>query len=160
MIGTLLAKLADRFAAERFEITRAWTKEPYLTRWSLFGRRFGNDKAVYLHHFHRSDADELHTHPWPFTSVILVGGYWEVTPAPGWKDGVGPVRRRWYGPGRVLRRPVTHVHRVELPPGADAWTLVFHGPRERTWGFVCPDKGWIPHWQHQARAEKTGNGCG
>src|SRR3954465_13658675 len=88
--------LADRCAGEKHEITRAWTREPYLTRWTLFGARSNGNVAVYLHRFHRSDADELHNHPWPFISIILAGGYWERTPASGWRDGDGPTQERWY----------------------------------------------------------------
>lgn len=80
----------------------------------------------------------MHDHPWPFVSVILAGGYYEVTPAKGWKDGEGPTQRRWYGPGRVLTRPAEWIHRVEIPPGRDAWTLILRGRKERSWGFWCP----------------------
>lgn len=41
---------------------------PYLTRWTLRETTLG---SLYLHHFHRSDADENHDHPWPFVSLIL-----------------------------------------------------------------------------------------
>lgn len=55
------ALLADTFAGERFEITRQRDQVPYLTRWTLAGKRFeGDDKAVFLHRFQRSDADEMH----------------------------------------------------------------------------------------------------
>lgn len=161
MIGKLLGWLADRIAVEKFDITRAWTRELYLTRWTLSGKRYeGSGRAVFLHHFVRSDLDEMHDHPWPFTSVILAGGYWEVTPAPGWADGSGPLRRRWYGPGRVLHRPARWIHRVEIPEGAEAWTLILRGKKERSWGFWCPRIGYRPWREHLARAEATGNGCG
>jgi hypothetical protein len=159
----LLERIADRIAAERFVITRTWQQIPLMTRWTLFGHSgksgSGTDRAVYLHRFHRSDADEMHDHPWPFVSIILAGGYHEVTPAKGWTDGVGPVLRRWYGPGRVLVRPASWIHRVEIPEGRDAWTLIVRGTKERSWGFWCPSGGFIPWRRHLANAEATGEGC-
>jgi hypothetical protein len=88
---------------------------------------------VFLHRFHRSDGDDaLHDHPWPFTSVILWGGYWEHAIG---QDGV--IRKRWYGPGRVLTRKADWKHRTELPAGRDCWTLIFRGMKERSWFFHC-----------------------
>lgn len=128
-----LERWADRNATERFDIGRE-SKGTYLTRWVLRGKRMeGTGTAVYLHRFHRSDDDDaLHCHPWPFTSVILWGGYWEHT-----ANHEGKVSRRWYGPGRVLTRKATHRHRVELPAGRDCWTLIFRGVKEKSWSFYC-----------------------
>ncbi len=128
-----LEKFADRYALERFDIGRP-SAGTYLTRWTLYGKRTeGTGRAVFLHHFHRSeDDDALHDHPWGFTSVILSGGYYEWT-----ADRRGKVGRRWYGPGRVLTRRATHRHRVELPSGRDCWTLVFRGAKEKSWSFFC-----------------------
>lgn len=156
----LLERIADRIARERFEITRSWENVPYLTRWTLSGRRFeGNSRAVFLHRFQRSDADEMHDHPFRFVSLILAGGYWEVTPAKGWRDGVGPVGRVWYGPGSVLHRPAKWIHRVEIPEGRECWTVVVRGRKERGWGFFCKS-GYVPWREHMVRAEATGSGCG
>ncbi|MFP5276951.1 MAG: DNA methyltransferase [Acidobacteriota bacterium] len=47
---------------------------PYLTRYTLFSTPWIH---LCIHVFHRSDADELHDHPWPFASLILWGGYIE-----------------------------------------------------------------------------------
>jgi hypothetical protein len=128
-----LERLADRVARERFDIGRP-SAGTYLTRWTLTGSRFhGTGGAVFLHRFHRSDADDaLHDHPWPFVSIILFGGYYEHTP-----DRSGFVSRRWYGPGRVLTRPAVYRHRVELPPGRDSWSLVFRGAKQKSWSFFC-----------------------
>jgi hypothetical protein len=152
----LLERLADRFALDRFEITRTWSQLPYLTRWTL--ARLGT-LAMYLHRFQRSDADEPHDHPWPFVSIILAGGYWEWTPAAAWASGDGPMQRRWYGPGRILVRPAHWIHRVEIPAGGEAWTLIVHGAKVRSWGFWCPVAGFVPWRAHLAHAEQTGRGC-
>jgi hypothetical protein len=160
IVSPLLELLADRFAGERFVITRQGDPTPYLTRWTLLGRRFEGDNRVFLHRFHRSDLDELHDHPWPFVSLILAGGYHEVTPAAGWKNGDGPTRRRWYGPGRILRRPADWIHRVEIPEGRECWTLVCVGTKVRSWGFWCPRVGFRSLREHLAAARLTGGrGC-
>lgn len=160
IITPLLEHIANRYAIERFEITRSWEQAPYLTRWTLSGKRFeGNGRAVFLHHFERSDADEMHDHPWRFVSLILAGGYYEVTPAKGWVNGIGPTQKRWYGPGRILTRPAEWIHRVEIPPGRCCWTLILRGVRVRSWGFHCPNLGFVPWRTHLANSEHTG-GCG
>ena len=35
---------------------------------------------LYLHHFFRSDLDDLHDHPWWFATLILKSGYYEEIP--------------------------------------------------------------------------------
>jgi len=124
--------------------SRGDAKSPYMTRYAF--PRIGPVRMC-LHVFHRSDADDLHDHPWPFISVILWRGYREVTP---WRraysgppsDG-GPEFRRckrvW--PGMILFRPAAHIHRVELIDGKRAISLVFMGRRIREWGFFTRH-GW------------------
>lgn len=161
MLSSLLERIANLVTRERFEITRSWENVPYLTRWTLLGRRFEGKgrRAVFLHRFQRSDADEMHDHPWPFCSIILAGGYWEKTPAPGWKAGDGPTQLKWYGPGAVLHRPARWIHSVVLPEGRDCWTLVIRGVKVKSWGFFCPHAGYVPWRQHLANAEANGAGC-
>lgn len=165
LAGRLLGLLADRVASERKEITRGWSADRYLTRWVLAGKSidstFLGGKAVFLHWFHRSDADEMHDHPWPFVSVIVSGGYWEKTPdyAGGWSNGVGPTKLRWHGPGRVLFRPANWIHSVIIPDGQEAVTLILRGNKQRSWGFWCP-AGYRPWRDHAAAAKRTGDGCG
>lgn len=142
---------------------------PYMTRYAF--PRLGPIRPA-LHIFHRSDADELHDHPWPFVSIILWRGYVEETASKVWaewdrKPGHGPVfqgqveadrrsgrtsrKRVW--PGMVLFRRATHVHRVELINGKKAVTLVFFGPRIREWGFFT-SRGW-----QQWKSYFTERGC-
>jgi hypothetical protein len=157
-----LKRLADRVAVEpRFDIGR--NDDVYLRRWTLWGRRAGPKiaRAVFLHQFLRSDYDTaLHDHPWPFVSVILSGGYWEHAANPD-----GTIRRRWFGPGRVLRRPAEYRHRAELPPGRDCWTLVFRGKKCRSWFFHCFAGGRltgkvVPWMSFVDRIEAGALGCG
>lgn len=144
----------------------------YLERWILLQCPWF---SIRLHKFHRSDEDVMHDHPWWFCSLILKGGYFEETmhesgichcgeemathsyySHPGYDAKDMPeTRSKWYGPGRVLFRRATHVHRVVLDDGANlenfeathpgttipCWTLVVTGPSRREWGFYCPN-GW------------------
>jgi hypothetical protein len=145
-------RLLGWLRVERHDIGRLGL-DKYLTRWVLLGQRFGADGKgkVFLHWFHRGDAEPyFHDHPWPFWSLILWGGYWEHTPA----------GRRWCGPLSLLRRPAEWRHRVELPEGKRCWTLVWCGPRARSWGFWCHDKGFLPWRQHEANQAAGKPGCG
>ncbi|MEP7150066.1 MAG: hypothetical protein ABI857_14395 [Acidobacteriota bacterium] len=133
--------------------------DPYMLRWYVIPRN--RRLNIYVHKFLRDDDDRaLHDHPWWFVSLILKGGYVEVTDK-------GPVTRdRW----SLAFRPATHRHRVELhrviEPWAGltvripAWTIVVTGRSSRTWGFWCP-KGFVP-WHEFVDQNDEGNigrGC-
>lgn len=154
--------IMNRIAREKHHITRSWSGDAYLTRWAILGRRSGGNWAVYVHKFHRSDADEAHNHPWPFVSLILSGGYWERTPdyRNGWKNGDGPMIERWYAPGRILVRPANWIHSVIIPTGQTATTLILRGKKQQSWGFFCPNQGYVPWREHEAKTAATGSGCG
>jgi len=115
--------------------------QPYLTRWILLKRE---KFAIYFHKFHRSDADDLHDHPWSFISLILWRGYNEVTFAKskyGFMNLTERVTKRIY-PGMIIFRKATHTHRVELLNNKPAFTLVIRFKYVRYWGF------WInKQWQ-------------
>jgi hypothetical protein len=116
----------------------------YLIRWSLFSCPWFSIK---LHNIQLSDDDCMHDHPWSFLSLILNGGYYEHTPAHWLSDG--PVKK-WYGPGRLLWRPSPWVHKLEIPEGKQAWTLVVTFKRKRDWGFITPS-GWV-QWSKYIRS--------
>lgn len=109
----------------------------YLTRYILF---VCNLFHIYLHIFHRSDADDHHDHPWHFISIILWRGYIEET-----TKG----KKRIY-PGMILFRKATHRHRVELVSGnKKAVTLIIRSKKVRDWGFFTKDgwKWWIKYYR-------------
>lgn len=146
-------------------ITRGPGRDPYLIRWTLLQTRWGK---VMLHRFFRSDYEgALHDHPWRFVSIILAGGYWEVTsedphlkPWEWWPIRLAPNQARWFGPGRILRRPAQWRHRVAIEPGKGAWSLVFTGPKVREWGFWCPGGvGFRSAAAHAARTRRGADGC-
>lgn len=150
----------------------SWLKRPpdfviqdnYLLRWHIIPHnRWFN---IYLHNIRRSDDDRaLHDHPWYNVSIILKGGYWELTPEGKF------YRCRW----SITFRKATARHRLILSKvtiiGAaiygvtsyveDVWTLFITGPKIREWGFWCP-KGFI-HWKDfvdRSNKGEIGPGCG
>lgn len=119
------------------------SENPLLVRWILM--RF-KAWGIYIHKLCRSDYDRaLHDHPWPFVSVVLRGGYWEIHDQ--------TVNRKesafWRGPREVMLRPAEWRHRVEIRDGIPAWTLVIVGRRAKRWGFYLPE-GWCWWRKHDA----------
>ena len=105
--------------------------KPYLTRWILLRKE---KFALYFHKFHRSDADDLHDHPWNFFSFVLWRGYIEEVDKevfPGVMHKT--IKRVW--PGMIIYRKATHRHRVILVEGKPAFTLVLRFKYIRWWGF-------------------------
>lgn len=136
----------------------------YLERWHL--ARSETASSVYLHRILRSDDDRaLHDHRGDNVSVILRGGYCEVTPRgcsiPGNPAEAQNTTTMFYGEGEVIERAAESAHRLVLEPGFTAVTLFITAPTRRAWGFWCP-KGWV-HWQDFVRPERPGEvgpGCG
>lgn len=127
----------------------------YLNRWWLIPRnRWFN---IYLHQFLRSDDDRaLHDHPWFNLSWLIRGSYIEHTISAG---GINRKRRRVRGDFKL--RPPWAAHRIELDDG-DCWTVFITGPRLRSWGFHCPESGWV-HWRDFTASDNAGaigRGCG
>jgi hypothetical protein len=131
----------------------------YMNRWFIKTKYGG----LRLHHILRSDADRhLHDHPWDFTSFILWGEYWEELPIaqpdePYFGDsfnGVSPypgasVWPKHWPRWSVVRRKATDAHLLRL--SRPVWTLVWHGPNERKWGFWT-EEGWV-YWRDYAGAQ-------
>lgn len=123
--------------------------ERYIRRWWILPRNaFCN---VYLHEMLASDEDRaLHDHPWPNTSVILLGSYIEHTPEGAFERVAGD----------VVSRPAEALHRLELV-GERAISLFATGPKLREWGFEC-GHGWV-HWKDFIDSDdpgQVGRGCG
>lgn len=125
--------------------------DPYMLRWYVIPRN--PLLNIYVHKFIRSDDDRaLHDHPWWFVSLILRGGYIEISESPERRmtmlcrsavtDWRSPFWRRC-----IAFRPATYRHRVSLPleNGVEqpCLTLIVTGPKRRSWGFWCPVRA--PH---------------
>ena len=122
----MLLKLLERLGRRRIVMDRV-NDEPYLERYYLFlkdRQRFPFN--VFLHKFLKSDPDDLHDHPWPYATLILKGGYWETTP-----EG-----RFWRSPGHFRICKANSLHRIELDPSVECWTVFMPGPKQREWGFI------------------------
>ncbi|MBY0457960.1 MAG: hypothetical protein K2V38_11520, partial [Gemmataceae bacterium] len=68
-------------------------------------------------------------------------------------------------PGSVLRRTAAHRRRVELFRGRPCWSLVFRGPKEKSWAFFCaaggrPTGKVVPWRSFFDRLEAGALGCG
>lgn len=122
--------------------------DPYLTRVHLTPKWLPLPWGVYLHIFHRPDAEpHLHDHPRRLKSLVLKGGYieerGELVLA---LDEKGAVRlpSRFMLKKRILKRivgawidiPLDTKHRVVSLLHAPTVTLVFYRKnKERVWGF-------------------------
>lgn len=111
---------------------------PYLRRWTLIETPWFE---LNVHHILRSDDDRhLHDHPWPFVSLIVSGGYLEHLDPP---TGSTLTLFRWREAGTLVWHRAEDLHRIELPAGQTAWTVVLCGRRRREWGFLT-NFGWMP----------------
>ena len=166
-ILTRLQRWADKVRATRApDFIIGGHERPYLLRWFVIPRNPVFN--VYLHEIRRSDDDSaLHDHPWLFNSSVLVRGqYMEHTIAEG-----GIHHRTHRTAGKVKLRMGPAPHRLELMPllgcGVDSpdeqpcITVFLTGPRMRSWGFHCAERGWV-HWQEFTAADDpgaAGKGC-
>lgn len=135
MLRRKLCELASKYLPSTF-IAKDGVK--YLTRYYflLKDRKFFN---VYLHHFHRSDADIgtngfglLHNHPVPFAfGFVLINGYVEER-----RNADDSISVKFVKPFSLNFITHKEFHRVDLVD-SDAWTIFVTGPRldKLSWGF-------------------------
>jgi hypothetical protein len=140
----MFLKWLEKLGRKRIVMDRI-NNEPYLTRYYLFLKdRKWFPFNIFLHNFHKGDPDDLHDHPWPYCTIILKGGYWE---------HLQTGERKWRRPFTCRFSSSRGLHRIELEPGSDVWTLFIPGPSVREWGFI--DKGkWKQHEQYLAERYK------
>lgn len=142
--GTAVAILDDPARLWRPDLVIAAGGEaPYLFRWYMVPRR-SVGANVYFHIQVASDPlRPLHDHPWDNQSVILAGGYYELTEeTTRWPAQASPVLRH-RRPGDTVQRAAEDAHRLILPPSVPyCMTLFTTGPVRRDWGFHAPG-GWI-----------------
>jgi hypothetical protein len=106
-------------------------------RWTLINTRFGK---LLLHHFLPNADDRAeHDHPSSFFTLVLAGGYSDLSP-----EGVDRMR-----PGSLRFRPAEHRHKTKVGPKG-CWTLVLMGPKRRAWGFWKEGRWW-PWREHERR---------
>lgn len=114
----------------------------------------GPSMTARVHEILKSDDGEvLHDHPWDYVTVILKGGYFEITQYSNEldaKDAASAFERSelkydtkngkwevagWFGPGSVVHHAATDPHRLRLPEGETATTLFMMGGYKNRWGF-------------------------
>lgn len=101
--------------------------------------------AIYIHQILKSDEDQdMHDHPWNFTSVILEGSYMEACKiAPDFDS----IHYRTYYSGDVIEHKAEDAHKLTLK-SQEVWTLVLVSGRTRYWGYQTP-AGWIGHEEYR-----------
>lgn len=128
---------------------QAYLLKTHLTPWKWWPFK----RRLYLHVFVGPDGERVfHDHPFDFTTVVLWGGYDELSHVPGggWVETVNglqeapsgrlkPDRLRWLS---VRHRPALHAHRIVTLHRRVVVTLVIRGPKIREWGFWCPPVGY------------------
>lgn len=115
---------------------------PYLKRWVVNFGKF----SIRLHHWIGSDDPRyMHDHAWAFYTLVLKGGYTDVTECPSDRcermydhgcdncNDTGRVEEHLKA-GSLTFREALHKHTVQTDPGG-AWTLLLVGPFKRKWGF-------------------------
>ena len=148
----MLLKLLEKLGRKRIIYDRDGLN-PYMERYYLlFKDKLDEEESsrdlpfnFMLHKICQSDPDDLHDHPWWYATLILKGGYWEITP-----EG-----RFWRGAGHFRLRSPHSLHRLEVPEGsAQSWSLFFRGPKVKQWGFI-KDGRWIFHKQYLQQRKLT-----
>ena len=99
---------------------------PYAFRWVL---NLGFI-SFRVHHFLRSDDKRhFHDHAWWFLTLVLKGGYTDVSPNGEDKMTIGSIRFR----------KANHPHYVKVNENG-VWTFLITGPMSRKWGFLVNGK--------------------
>ena len=115
-------------------------EDPYIDRLRLFETPW---LSLYLHKIHRPDVEpDPHDHPWPFASLVLLGGYREVTWPDKHNDSHRFSRYRARFSVRLTRRRAAHMITEVRSP---LWTLVLAGPDKGEWGYY--QRGEYTRWQ-------------
>ena len=149
----MLIKLLERMGRKRVIMDRV-NNEPYLERYYVFLKeRTWFPFNAFVHKFLKSDPDDVHDHPWPYATLILRGGYWEWVPQFN-KQGkmIGEIAH-WRRPGHFRTSSATSLHRIELDPSVECWTLFMPGPKQREWGFISRGV-WVQWEQYLAARAK------
>jgi hypothetical protein len=92
--------------------------------------------SIFVHRMEVPDpGTDLHDHPWAFGSLVLKGGYIEVTADARQVERVESqhlrLRKRWSWATTRLDQ----AHGIVSLNRSPTWTLVVTGPTRRRWGF-------------------------
>jgi hypothetical protein len=113
-----------------------WRGCNFVRRWSIVAP---SGRGLRIHHFLPSTVEfTAHDHPWAFVTLVLRGGYVDITS----RNGQELARDKVRAPG-IRYRDRHHEHRTITGPEG-AWTVVINGPTLRTWGFWSAAGQWLP----------------
>jgi hypothetical protein len=123
-----ITRRSERRALPPGPVRAAWAERlglpscPYVIRWRLEIARVG---SVRVHRWLGPDDDRAyHDHPWWFITIVVKGGYTDISPGGGEHLRAPAIRFR----------PALHRHTV-VPDKGGAWTVMITGPKTRAWGF-------------------------
>jgi len=103
--------------------------------------------CIYLHRFVASDdEEELHSHPWTATSIILAGGYREFRVEDPMLIKPVRIQAKTVLPWQANRLNPETYHRVLLLE-EDCWSVILLGKKVQSWGFWSPATGEFLHWK-------------
>ncbi len=129
------------------------TGNPYIDRWFLARKATVPERSLppgfedcapyipseienlYLHAYHRGDADEPHDHPWPNASLIVRGWYRETV----YDAQARPITTVTRMAGDIVLRSAGSIHAI-LETSDDCLSLFATLPKEREWGFWVDGK--------------------
>jgi hypothetical protein len=136
-------------------------QKPIKTRWFVlyplsygsatlarFGLCLPGGRRLLLHYFPPYEAPKFHDHPWHFRTLVLWGGYTDLSPCPAAHSGAegcevcdstGLVADELRA-GSYRSRPALHRHRTIVR--RRTFTIVFTGPHEREWCEGTPET-WV-----------------
>lgn len=157
--GGVFGRTSDHSPSEQRsdkpEVARFESRSPYQFRWAeelhcqigVYVRRWRLETpigSIRVHHWlHSDDTRHKHDHPWWFLTIVLKGGYTDLSDNKADHVGAGSIRFR----------PAEHRHSVLVDKGG-AWTLLITGPKIRKWGFWVgkkfkkANKYFLEHGEH------------
>lgn len=131
LMNSILYKLSGFM---RCKIIKGDEGQPYLERYMVARWGKNGEHTIFLHRFLDSDPDRgIHDHPWDSKSFIVSGGYLEKRLIQ--KEGKEHVILRDVKPLTFNTIGKNDFHQIILKKKTPAWTLFYHGPRVKHWGF-------------------------
>jgi hypothetical protein len=102
--------------------------------------------------------DDVHDHPWSYSTLILKGGYYEWIPVFNTlmvEKSVKYVNGEVLGSFSYLQCLILIIV-LNLSLACTAWTLFMPGPHKREWGFLVNNK-WIQHEKYLNNHKENGS---
>lgn len=152
LTNRLLFKLS---AYLRCRIIHGPDQQPYLERYHLLRLPFGIH--IYLHRFVASDPGRaLHNHPWHSALSLVLCGQYDETRLGGGNQNNKLIKRNFHS-GSLNYISGKIYHRINLPPGREAWTLFIHTASHRCWGFLNTDDRQFSYSDHNLVVKADSN---